>query len=97
MAKRLHLAIPAGPTRVAWWVPAGLLGIRALGNPALAADTRHDCMLWNRSGGAERVELGNRIGASNLLTKRHRLASAEPGDSQSLYSTVDLRRHCDPR
>ena len=97
MANLLHQPLPVGPIRGAWLVTAGLLGVATLSNPALAGDTRHDFLLWNHSGGAERVELGNRIGASNLLTKQHSFATAEPGDSQSLYRTVNLRRLCEPR
>jgi hypothetical protein len=96
MAKWLQRSCPVGAVRVAW-LAAGLLGASGLAIPAHADNTRHDCLLWNRSGGAERVELGNRIGASNLLTKQHNFATAQPGDSQSLYSSADLRRLCVPR
>ena len=93
-------AQPPGPARLSRLgrLAAGLIVLCAPHHPAFAAgDTRQDCMLWNRSSGAERVELGNRIGAENLLTKQHRFATTQPGDTLSLYSTADLRRLCDPR
>ena len=79
------------------WLAAGLLGAAGLASPARASDTRHDCLSWTHSGGAGRVELGNRIGAANLLTKQSSFTTSQPGDTHSLYSSADLRRVCDPR
>ncbi|MCT0249129.1 hypothetical protein [Synechococcus sp. CS-205] len=73
-----------------WLGPA--LAITAL--LATTHDTRHDCRLWRSSRGLERVEIANRLGAANLLTKEHNFAVATPGESRSLYSSSDIRRLC---
>ncbi|WP_255094694.1 hypothetical protein [Synechococcus sp. J7-Johnson] len=57
-------------------------------------DTRHDCRLWRNSRGLERVEIANRLGAANLLTKEHNFAVLTPGATRSLYSSSDIRRLC---
>lgn len=66
-------------------------GVRAT---TTSHDTRHDCRLWRSSRGLERVEIANRLGAANLLTKQHNFAVATPGESRSLYSSSDIRRLC---
>jgi hypothetical protein len=68
---------------------AGPNGVWATG---LTNDTRHDCRLWRNSRGLERVEIANRLGATNLLTKEHNFAVLTPGATRSLYSSSDIRR-----
>ena len=53
------------------------------------------CQRWQRSGGVERIQLGNAIGAAAYLTKVHPFATSDPQRPQLLYSPTDLRRACD--
>ncbi len=75
-------------------ITALLVGPGGLRASATTHDTRHDCRLWRSSHGLERVEIANRLGAANLLTKEHNFAVATPGDTRSLYSSSDIRRLC---
>lgn len=76
------------------WAWCLLLAVPGPGSIAWAQDNRDLCLQWSRSHGAEKIALANTIGAQNLLTKVHRLAEAQPGDSQSLYSSNDIQRLC---
>ncbi|MCP9818411.1 hypothetical protein KBZ18_02755 [Synechococcus sp. Cruz-9H2] len=80
-----------GPVLVITTLLAGPNGVWATG---VTNDTRHDCRLWRNSRGLERVEIANRLGAANLLTKEHNFAVATPGATRSLYSSSDIRRLC---
>ena len=74
---------------------AAVQGLAGLGaSRALAADLRQQCQAWMAAHGREQVEIANRIGREQLLTKTHRFAEASPNDSTSLYSWSDLQRLC---
>lgn len=59
-----------------------------------AADLRAQCLAWSAATGRGRVQLANRIGQEQLLTKTHRLAEASGEDTVSLYSWSDIQRLC---
>ena len=78
---------------------AGLgAGVPAVLNvPGLAmqdGDLRAQCLAWASAHGREQVQLANRIGREQLLTKTHRLAEASGDDAVSLYSWGDIQRLC---
>ncbi|MDM7937499.1 MAG: hypothetical protein QUV06_08590 [Cyanobium sp. CZS 48M] len=76
-------------------VMTALLAAAAAARAAAGSqNTRHDCRLWRSSYGLEQVEIANRLGAANLLTKEHNFAVASPGDTRSLYNSSDIRRLC---
>ena len=62
------------------------------GNPV--GDLRAQCLAWSSAHGREQVQLANRIGREQLLTKTHRLAEASADDDVSLYSWSDIQRLC---
>ncbi|MCT0217903.1 hypothetical protein KQ304_02650 [Synechococcus sp. CS-1329] len=78
----------------ALWITALLAATAAARAGAGGQNSRHDCRLWRSSHGLERVEIANRLGAANLLTKEHNLAVASPGATHSLYNSSDIRRLC---
>lgn len=80
-----------GPSLVIITLLAGPNGVWATD---VTNDTRHDCLLWRNSRGLERMEIANRLGAANLLTKEHNFAVLTPGATRSLYSSSDIRRLC---
>ena len=57
-------------------------------------DLRAQCLAWASAQGREQVQLANRIGREQLLTKTHRLAEASADDAVSLYSWSDIQRLC---
>ena len=61
---------------------------------AQAGDLRAQCLAWSSAHGREQVQLANRIGREQLLTKTHRLAEASADDDVSLYSWSDIQRLC---
>jgi gamma-glutamylcyclotransferase (GGCT)/AIG2-like uncharacterized protein YtfP len=73
-----------------------LLGcsLSCLASAAQASDLRQQCRAWITAHGREQVEIANRIGREQLLTKTHKLAEANPADSTSLYSWSDIQRLC---
>lgn len=68
--------------------------LAALAPTAQAGDLRQQCRAWMAAHGREQVEIANRIGREQLLTKTHKLAEASPDDTTSLYSWSDLQRLC---
>lgn len=82
--------------------PAAKLAFLALGfglalarpGAALPPGNLELCARWQGAHGAEKATLANRLGAGNGLTKNQRFAEAQPGDTHSLYRSVDLRRLC---
>lgn len=79
----------------------GLLGIGLLpvgaAPAALALDSTDSCQAWRRSGGTQRILLGNRIGAAHYLTKQQKFQQSPPDAPAALYSPNDLRRVCGGR
>lgn len=63
--------------------------------PAGAEASLALCQRWQRSSGAERIRLGNSIGAAAYLTKVRRFAESPPENPQPLYAAPDLERACD--
>ena len=75
-------------------VALALLGAALLGaGPAAAAE----CRAWLASRGAERIRLGNQLGAAHYLTKDVRLQTSPDDAPVSLYRSSDLRRLCQER
>lgn len=62
---------------------------------ARAEASLSQCQRWQRSGGQERILLGNAIGAAAYLTKVQRFAESDPDHPQLLYTPADLQRACD--
>jgi hypothetical protein len=85
--QRLHSGIWLGRAALTL-----LLGFNASG--ALAADLRQQCRAWSSAHGQEQVQIADRIGQEQLLTKTHKLAEASPNASTSLYSWSDIQRLC---
>ena len=69
-------------------------GLTAMAAAAQADDLRQQCRAWMVAHGREQVDIANRIGRDQLLTKIHKLAEASPDDSASLYSWSDIQRLC---
>jgi len=76
---------------VAWLLPIQAV----VPGPAQAEATLAQCQRWQRSGGLERIVLGNAIGAAAYLTKVERFAESDPQHPQPLYAPADLERACD--
>jgi len=70
------------------------LDLALLPGAGQADDLRAQCLAWSAATGRERVQLANRIGQEQLLTKTHRLAEASAEDAVSLYSWGDIQRLC---
>ena len=83
-----------------WWpgrglaLAVGIALVAAAAGPTQAGELRQQCRSWASAHGQEQVQLGNRIGREQLLTKTHRLAEASADDTISLYSWADLQRLC---
>ena len=67
---------------------------QGLGERDQPGDLRAQCLAWASAQGREQVQLANRIGREQLLTKTHRLAEASDHDDISLYSWSDIQRLC---
>ncbi|MCP9850154.1 hypothetical protein [Cyanobium sp. Morenito 9A2] len=52
------------------------------------------CLRWRSSSGLEHIQLGNRLGAANLLTKNQKLDPGAPDGSRPLYRDSDIARLC---
>lgn len=69
-------------------------GLLLQASPGWTGDLRNDCLAWSRARGSEQVQIGNRIGREQLLTKNQKLAEEQPGTSTSLYRWSDIQQLC---
>ena len=87
--------IPSGCWRGRGLALGVALALSALGGwSAQAGDLRAQCLAWASAHGREQVQLANRIGREQLLTKTRKLAEPSADDDVSLYSWSDIRRLC---
>ncbi|MFS6827512.1 hypothetical protein [Cyanobium sp. ATX-6F1] len=74
--------------------PALLAGALCAASAARADANLQTCLRWRSSSGLEHIQLGNRLGEANLLTKNQKLDPGAPDGSRPLYRDSDIARLC---